>query len=97
MIDRNSSARKLCPWHARYPDGGGAPGRLEDAYLSESLASVDFSSQVLARSAEQLFVAKMPASAGWSDLGAPDRAINVLADAGPESRGSALREGVFTY
>jgi hypothetical protein len=69
-------------------------GRLEDAYLSEALESVDFSSQVLARSTEQLFVVRMPASAGWSDLGAPERVMNALADAGLESRRRALREGV---
>jgi mannose-1-phosphate guanylyltransferase len=68
-------------------------GRLEDAYLDDSLKSVDFSSRVLARSAEQLFVARMPASAGWSDLGAPERVMNALADAGLESRWRALREG----
>jgi mannose-1-phosphate guanylyltransferase len=69
-------------------------GRLEDAYLSEALAPVDFSSQVLARSTEQLFVVRMPASAGWSDLGAPERVMDALANAGMESRHRALREGV---
>lgn len=70
-------------------------GRLEDAYLSEGLESVDFSSQVLAHSTEQLFVVRMPSSAGWSDLGAPERVMNALADAGLESRRRALREGVI--
>lgn len=69
-------------------------GRLEDAYLSDALESVDFSSQVLARNTEQLFVVRMPVSAGWSDLGAPDRVMNALADAGLESRRRALRESV---
>ncbi|HXE64620.1 MAG TPA: sugar phosphate nucleotidyltransferase [Bryobacteraceae bacterium] len=69
-------------------------GRLEDAYLSEALESVDFSSQVLARSTEQLFVVRMPSSAGWSDLGVPERVMSALADAGLESRQRTLREGV---
>jgi mannose-1-phosphate guanylyltransferase len=69
-------------------------GRLEDAYLSDRLESVDFSSQVLARNTEQLFVVRMPSSAGWSDLGAPDRVMNALVDAGLESRRRALGEGV---
>ena len=69
-------------------------GRLEDAYLSEALESVDFSNQVLAHSTEQLFVVRMPASAGWSDLGAPERVMNALGAAGLESRHHALREGV---
>lgn len=56
-------------------------GRLEDAWLGDSLESVDFSSQVLTRNTEQLFVVRMPSSAGWSD-------------AGFESRQRALREGV---
>jgi hypothetical protein len=69
-------------------------GRLEDAGLGDSLESVDFSSQVLTRSTEQLFVVRMPSSAGWCDLGAPERVMNALADAGFESRQRALREGV---
>ncbi len=69
-------------------------GRLEDAYWNDALEPVDFSNQVLARSTEQLFVLRMPASAGWSDLGAPERVMNALADAGLESRRRALREGV---
>jgi mannose-1-phosphate guanylyltransferase len=54
-------------------------GCPEDAYLGDTLESVDFSSQVLARSTEQLFVVRMPLSAGWSDLGAPERVMNALA------------------
>ncbi|HEY4089484.1 MAG TPA: sugar phosphate nucleotidyltransferase [Bryobacteraceae bacterium] len=69
-------------------------GRLEDAYLNEALEPVDFSSDVLARSTEQLFVVRMPSSAGWTDLGAPERVMNALADAGLESRHRALRQGV---
>jgi len=69
-------------------------GRLEDAYLNEALESVDFSSQVLARSAEQLFVVRMPSRAGWSDLGAPERVMNALAAAGLDSRRRAPRENV---
>jgi mannose-1-phosphate guanylyltransferase len=68
--------------------------RLEDAYLSDALESVDFSSQVLARGTEQLFVVRMPSSAGWSDLGAPDRVMNALTDAGLESRRRALRKSI---
>jgi mannose-1-phosphate guanylyltransferase len=67
-------------------------GRLEDAYLSDSLEPVDFSSLVLARNTEQLFVVRMPASAGWSDLGAPERVMNALAEAGLEFRRRALRQ-----
>jgi mannose-1-phosphate guanylyltransferase len=66
-------------------------GRIEDAYLSEALATVDFSSEVLARCAASLFVVSMPASAGWSDLGAPERVMTALAGAGFESRRRALR------
>jgi mannose-1-phosphate guanylyltransferase len=65
-------------------------GRLEDAYLGDALPSVDFSSDVLARSTDQLFVVRMPSSAGWSDLGAPERLMNALADAGLQSRHRSL-------
>jgi hypothetical protein len=71
-------------------------GRLEDAYLSGTMESVDFSSQILAHNTEQVFVVRMPASAGWSDLGAPDRVMNALADAGLDSRRRTLRENVVT-
>lgn len=54
-------------------------GCLDDAYLGDILESVDFSTQVLARSTEQLFVVRMPVSAGWSDLGVPERVMTALA------------------
>ncbi len=66
-------------------------GDAADAY-HEGLASVDFSRHVLSRCASQLLVARMPASVGWSDLGAPERVLATLAKAGIGPRQLALSE-----
>lgn len=53
-------------------------GDALNAYFDDEMPVVDFSHQVLERSADHLLVSRMPADVGWSDLGEPERVFATI-------------------
>jgi mannose-1-phosphate guanylyltransferase len=69
-------------------------GDAIDAYFNDEMPVVDFSHQVLERSANHLLVMRMPADVGWSDLGEPERVFATLEKAAGRWKASWRRSDV---